>query len=99
MKKAVPTNAAITAADLLDAVAKNVRLSPPPANLKSSVEALANSPRAASGWKWWIGSGGRSPLAPADCVDGTIGRVVTVAEQGKAKPGERPSSRVWERTR
>jgi phosphoglucomutase len=90
MKKAVPTNAAITAADLLDAVAKNVRLLATSSKSPVNVDSVG---QLAEGGQWvemvdrfWrtlaFGTGGLRGR--------TIGRVVTVAEQGKAKPGERP---------
>ncbi len=90
MKKAVPTNAAITAADLLDAVAKNVRLLATSSKSQVNVDSVG---QLAEGGQWvemvdrfWrtlaFGTGGLRGR--------TIGRVVTAAEQGKAKPGERP---------
>ena len=90
MKKAVPTNAAITAADLLDAVAKNVRLLATSSKSQVNVDSVG---QLAEGGQWvemvdrfWrtlaFGTGGLRGR--------TIGRVVTAAEQGKAKVGERP---------
>jgi phosphoglucomutase len=90
MKKAVPTNAAIQAADLLDAVARNVRLL---ATSSASPVSLQSVGQLAEGGQWvemvdrfWrtlaFGTGGLRGR--------TIGRVITAAEQGKSKLGERP---------
>src|SRR5690606_10864647 len=90
MKKVVPTNAAIQAADLLDSVARNVRHI---ASSSASAVSLQSIGQLAEGGQWvemvdrfWrtlaFGTGGLRGR--------TVGRVVTAAEQGKAKLGERP---------
>ena len=89
-KKALPTNAALQAADLLDNVATNVRLlvtsSVSPVNI-DSVTQLAESGQ----WVEMVDRFWRTLAFGTGGLRGrTIGRVVTAAEQGKAKPGERP---------
>lgn len=90
MKKALPTNAALQAADLLDSVAKNVRLLASSSASQVNLDSIA---QLAEGGQWvemvdrfWrtlaFGTGGLRGR--------TVGRVVTAAEQGKAKPGARP---------
>ena len=90
MKKALPTNAALQAADLLDSVAKNVRLLASSGGSQVNLDSIA---QLAEGGQWvemvdrfWrtlaFGTGGLRGR--------TVGRVVTAAEQGKAKPGARP---------
>jgi phosphoglucomutase len=89
-KKALPTNAALQAADLLDTVATNVRLlvtsSASPVNVDSVTQLAEGGQWVEMVDRFWrtlaFGTGGLRGR--------TIGRVVTAAEQGKAKPGERP---------
>jgi len=89
-KKALPTNAALQTAELLDTVARNVRLLVTSSASSVNIDSVT---QLAEGGQWvemvdrfWrtlaFGTGGLRGR--------TIGRVVTAAELGKAKPGERP---------
>jgi hypothetical protein len=92
MKKALANNAALQAADLLDNVAKNVRLlatsSTSPVNTDSITQLAEGGQWVEMVDRFWrtlaFGTGGLRGR--------TIGRVITAAEQGKAKPGARPES-------
>ena len=90
MKKAVPNNAALQAADLLESVAKNVRLIAAPGSSPVTLESVGQLAETGN-WVEMVDRFWRTLAFGTGGLRGrTIGRVITAAEQGKAKMGERP---------
>ena len=90
MKKAVPTNPALQAATLLESVATNVRLIAAPGASPVTLESVGQLAEAGH-WVEMVDRFWRTLAFGTGGLRGrTIGRVITAAEQGKAKMDERP---------